>query len=492
MHWSGRPARQALNVRVRNRLAVECLGNRSRALVLVVAAALLAGFTYCANLPDPAPRGPRLCAEWEPALGTLITWPLHIPEALVVELAEDDRLYVLVADEPAEAEARAAFGRLGVDLSRVECIRTSVQTCWTRDFGPHMVFDAAGRMTFVDPVYIDTPGVRADYVGDPQERPFTYWGSYPGDDRTNVEVAAHLGASLVPMQAYLTGGNFLVDGFGRAFSSRLMVDENLRIMEEADFHEQVEELTGVDDHVILADTEAFGIQHVDCWMKLLDPETLLVKRAPADHPEAAPIERNLVQLRGLRTPFGRPYRILRVDCPRYRGDHLPAYTNSLILNRKVLVPLFGQAEADAAALAVYRGALPGYEVIGFPFDGWQDFDALHCRTRAVFDPRMLRLSAPRVLERVEPREEVQVSVTVRDHGREGLAEGSVELHWRLAGAEDWTVLDLGRTSSPGVYAGLLPVQEPGASIEYRFIAAARGGREARLPMAGAWSFAVGE
>jgi hypothetical protein len=38
----------------------------------------------------------RMCAEWEPALGTLTRWPLGIPSALVVELAEDDSLYVLV------------------------------------------------------------------------------------------------------------------------------------------------------------------------------------------------------------------------------------------------------------------------------------------------------------------------------------------------------------------------------------------------------------
>ena len=38
----------------------------------------------------------RLVAEWEPALGTLIRWPLGIPSDLVVELASDDFLYVLV------------------------------------------------------------------------------------------------------------------------------------------------------------------------------------------------------------------------------------------------------------------------------------------------------------------------------------------------------------------------------------------------------------
>ena len=38
----------------------------------------------------------RMVAEWEPAYGTLVRWPLGIPAMLVVELAQDDSLYVLV------------------------------------------------------------------------------------------------------------------------------------------------------------------------------------------------------------------------------------------------------------------------------------------------------------------------------------------------------------------------------------------------------------
>ena len=42
-----------------------------------------------ANIPDY-----RVVAEWEPAIGTMIRWPLGIPSDLVVELASDDILYL--------------------------------------------------------------------------------------------------------------------------------------------------------------------------------------------------------------------------------------------------------------------------------------------------------------------------------------------------------------------------------------------------------------
>ena len=54
----------------------------------------------------------RVVAEWEPALGTMIRWPLGIPSDLVVELANDDILYVLVENNNQENQARNNFNNL--------------------------------------------------------------------------------------------------------------------------------------------------------------------------------------------------------------------------------------------------------------------------------------------------------------------------------------------------------------------------------------------
>ena len=65
----------------------------------------------------------RMCAEWEPALGTLIRWPLGIPSSLVVELAEDDSLYVLVENQSQENQATSSFQTWGVNIEHVHFIR---------------------------------------------------------------------------------------------------------------------------------------------------------------------------------------------------------------------------------------------------------------------------------------------------------------------------------------------------------------------------------
>jgi agmatine/peptidylarginine deiminase len=424
--------------------------------------------------------GQRLCAEWEPALGALITWPPKIPQKLIIELARDDDLFVLVANPDDRNRALDVYEQWGLDLERVHTILTSVQTEWTRDYGPHQIFDENGELAIVDAVYIDTPVCRAGYEGDPKERPMTYLGNYPGDDATNVDVARFLAVPLLSTDAYLTGGNFLTDGRGRGFSARAMIDENLRIMEEDEFFSIVERLTGIDDHRILADTETLGIQHIDCWFKLLDEETLLIKRPPSNHPERVYIDRNLERIRQWKAPSGRPYRIVRIDCPSFRGLAIAAYTNSLILNRKVYVPLFG-IEADDAALETYRQAMPGYEVHGFRYRGWKEFDALHCRTRAIFDRHMLHMFGGRLPDRVEADEPTVVELTIDDRSEAGLVTDQLRLSWRLSGDADWTDVALQPLQAADRFRAVIPGQSAGALIEYHLAAADEFGRSATLP-----------
>ena len=65
-----------------------------------------------------------------------------------------------------------------------------------------------------------------------------------------------------------------------------------------------------------------------------------------------------------------------------------AYTNSLILNDHVYVPLAGKGheQHDVEALQVYGNALPDHTIVGIagkPEFPWLGTDAMHCRTRAI-------------------------------------------------------------------------------------------------------------
>jgi len=338
------------------------------------------------------PPGARVVAEWEPAIGTLVAYPFEIPNQLLAELGKEGRIFVLVPPEK-RVEALAAVKTAGVPLLKVTLIPTTTKTPWVRDYGPHTVVRPDGSTVLVDADYIETPIFARGAPPVELGQELKYPGRSPEDDGTAQDVAKALGLRRVPIEAFVTGGNFLVDGRGTAFSTTAFLDENRTRLSDDELRRRLRAVLGIERLVVLENTEPVGIQHIDCWLKVLDPGRLLVKRAPADHPESAPIERNVALLSRLRSALGRPYEILRIDCPAYGSNDdfasgrsipsLPAYTNALMLNRSVLVPLFGCA-GDDKALATWRAALPGHRVVGIPHADWKPYDALHCRTRAVF------------------------------------------------------------------------------------------------------------
>jgi len=237
--------------------------------------------------------------------------------------------------------------------------------------------------------------------------------------------------------------------------------------------------------VVVPNFELFGIQHIDCFLKLLDEERILVARPPAGHPHSERAEAIVRELSSLRNAHGRPYEIIRIDTPPYWWDFMPAYTNSLILNRKVLVPLYG-IPADRDALETWRSAMPGYEVIGFEHDGgllerWMSFDALHCRTRAIWDPEMLHMAHRRIDRTVEPAESFPIEVRIVDHSRAGLIAEELQLSWRPAGEDRWRVIPMEATARPETFAASIPGADADRGIEYFLSAADRSGRRESLP-----------
>jgi len=454
----------------------------------------------CAQPAGAAAGDRRMCAEWEPAFGTLIRWPLGIPSDLVVELAADDSLYVLVETSGQESQARSAFTAYGVDLDHVRFIRAATYSHWTRDWGPHSIFDDDGVYGITDPYFDGYPWVPGCFIDSDTYLP-SAGGTVPRrgevrgyeeDDAVNAVLAEEFNCPLHEMPAYCTGGNIMGDGRGIAFSTRRMVNENAPLWSEEEFRQIAQQYLGVRSYHFLDDPEVHGIQHIDCYAKLLDEETVLVKEVSPGHPEYACIERLVDQFSAVTNCYGRPYTIVRIYCGSYGGSAVAAYTNSLILNRKVLVPLFG-ITSDAAALETYRQALPGYEVLGFHSSSWYYYDALHCRTMGIFDRHMLRLAHRPLDAEVPLAGEYTIDALIDDRSEQGLVADSLRVHWRVAGAGDWQFAPFSATAAVDSFRAVIPWQAPGTAVEYFLTAADSTDRRETLPRgapAGVYRFVV--
>jgi agmatine/peptidylarginine deiminase len=438
----------------------------------------------------------RVAAEWEPVVGVLIGWPLQLPKALVIEMAKDVDLYVTVGDCVNEQCAARAFADWGIDQKRVHFIVTRQGSGYylTRDWGPFAVFDGRGNFGLVDGQYLDYPlgGIR-------DRRPM--WLTrlkrvdYRSDDGAPAAVAQALGQRRTELPLALTGGNVAFDGHGTGFASRIMLAENrAHGISEAQFLGALKQEMGIDRFHFVPNFERLGIQHVDCLFKLLDEERILIKRAPPDHPAFGYIEESACYLSRLTNVYGRPYQILRIDTPRYQKRKLANYTNSIIVNRRILVPLFG-IPADLAALETWRNAMPGYQVIGFPYDGWTASDALHCRVRGIWDSGMLRMTHKPMDAIVPWAKEFTMDVHVRDYSRAGLIKDKLDLVWRTRSDAKWKKVRLEPTAQEHVYRATIEGVQPGQVIEYYLSAASRSGRQETLPRTapkGLYSFVAKE
>jgi agmatine/peptidylarginine deiminase len=399
----------------------------------------------------------RRCAQWEPVTGALIRYyyGFGLPYGIIREYAEDLTLHVLCVSGQQSA-CYSALQAQGVNMANVEMIDIPTNSMWTRDYGPQTVF-ADGDWSFVDHIY---------------NRP------RPLDDQVNWDLGTLWSCSVYGTDLVHTGGNFLYDGHGTGFSTDLVWDENPGSSHEA-IAQAMEDYLGITDYVVLPDISSTGIHHIDCWMKLLNEETILVKEVAPGHPHYDDLEANVAVLEGLTNCYGRPYRIVRILCGGIGGNNVATYTNSMILNDKVFVPLFG-VSTDSSALGTYRDAMPGYEVMGFT-GSWLSDDAIHCRTMEIPDRHMLIVDTNPLQDRQFNTGPYGVSVYIDDRSETGLMADSLLVYWRAEGDTDFNAVTLETTAYPDSYYTEIPIQADSLNVEYYVYARDMSGRTSTRP-----------
>ncbi len=407
---------------------------------------------------DPPTGEVRFVAEFEPMQAVMIVYPLGIPVSLVAEMAKDCKVITIV-ESYQQSQAQNAYQNAGVNMSNCLFLNAPTNSYWVRDFGPWYIFEDK-HPAIVDNVY---------------NRP------RPLDDEIPSYFSTYWNIPMYGMNLKHTGGNMMEDGRGHGVSDDLVVNENGH--NETNVRNKMRDYLGIDPYHITIDPQGDYIAHVDCWGKYLAPDKILIARLPQSNPQYSKYEEVANYFATTNCCWGYPYKVYRVDEPG--GNTLAPYTNSLILNKKVFVPLGSNNTYNENALAAYRDAMPGYEVIGVEEDyyhGWENTDALHCRTRGVMDFDMLFVDHRNVIHgEQEWQDSIAITSKFIAYSEKNLKQDSLLVYYSIDGGAYQTTR-MTATANPNEYVGYIKGYQGNSEINYYVFGADQSGHRYTQPV----------
>lgn len=334
----------------------------------------------------PAALGFRMPAEWERQEAVWLSWPHRratwpgnfrpIPRKfaeIAMQVSRREKVRIN-ADARHQKRARSLIAAAGADMANVEFFDHPTDDAWCRDHGPIFVRNSrTGEVALTDWV-------------------FNAWGrkysSFDKDDGIPGRVARALGLRRFESRMVLEGGSIDVNGRGLLLTTEAcLLNRNrnpgltrARIERNLGDYLGVETVLWLGEGIIGDDTDG----HVDDVARFFSESGIVAAlerdRRDMNHRILAG---NLERLRAMRTPSGRPFRIVELPMPaarHYRGFRLPAtYANFLVINGAVLMPTFRQPRRDREAQEVLASCFPGREIV--PIDSLElvwGLGTLHC------------------------------------------------------------------------------------------------------------------
>lgn len=402
-----------------------------------------------------APSGPvSPIAEFEPSEAVLIRYPFGITYDLIREMAEEIIVITLVRNTNEMNTVISLYESNNINLSNCEFKISDTDSYWTRDYGPWFIRDG-NNISIID---------------------FTYNRPRPNDNQIPLKMSQYLNTPYYNMGIYHCGGNYMADGHHIAASTDLVYYENNNYT-----HDQIDaimnEYLGIETYHVVPDPNNTYIDHIDCWGKYLAPDKILIRRVDPGHPQYNAIEETAEYFSQQISAYGTRYRIYRVDTP---GNQ--PYTNSLILNNRVFVPIMGQSHYDNLAIQAYEEAMPGYEIIGV-HGSWVSTDALHCRTKEISDTNMLYIEHIPLLPYQLFNFSYEINAGIIPYSGEDLLQDELMLYYKVDNESNFTPVPL-ENMGDDTYRGIISSDFGTKKISYYIKAGDASGRTEYNPYIG--------
>jgi len=423
------------------------------------------------TMPTPPPVGEIInIAEFMPSQGVLITYPLSIPVSSVKQMADIVKVTTIVLNSSAQSQATTTFTNAGVNMNNVNFLVRPFDSKWTRDYGPWFIINGNNQVGIVDFTYnrVGSPWYRID------------------DNAINTHLATQLGVERFLMPLIHCGGNYMTDGYNISASTTLTLGENS--MNQQQILNVSKDYLGLDDYYFIQDPMDDYIHHIDCWGKFLAVDKVLIGQVPTSDYRYNDYEACAQYFKNRLTPWGTKYRVYRVFTPG--GSTLSPYTNSLILNDHVFVPMGNNTTNNNNALAVYQEAMPGYTIIPVasptsPGNEWLNTDGFHCRTHEIADLGMLFVRHYPLFDTLAYQSSYTITADIRPLSGQPLVSDSLLVFYKINDEPEWQTSLFSHTEGSFFNAQLvgLPVD---SKISYYIFAKDESQRREKHPYIGAF------
>jgi len=434
----------------------------------------------------PAFSNIRTAAEWEEIQALVITWTgsYNTIQSQIVDAAQDECLVIIHCTD--SNSVKSTLSGNGVPDTNIDYIEAPYNSIWIRDYGANTCYG-----NDVDDLFL------VDWI---------YNRPRPLDDVIPDEYAAHLGIDIysmtsAPNNIMSTGGNWMSDGDGLAFSSNLVLDENDGAGSQALSYPNHTETAldqlfldwmGITDYAKMTVLPYDDIHHIDMHMKIIDEETLLVGEYPTGISDGPQIEANLQYLLdNFVTKFGTPFKVVRIpQPPDTNGDHpdggwfspsYRTYANQTFVNNTILLPTYRE-EWDTVALNILGNAMPGYTIVPIDVDNsGQNLigsgGAIHCITHTVGVSDPIYISHKQLEDTNDDVNPYQADAVIKH--KDGISAASIFYKTSIAGS----YTEIAMTNSSGDdWSGLIPAQPGGTTVYYYIEGTAVGGKQVTHPM----------
>ena len=435
---------------------------------------------------------PRQPAEWEEVSAILMEADLQMafptlwdeaidPFIKVAQACIDEQIELYVIDPDTGGnfgktrfvEMDTVFSNRGITSPLIHIIHVNKpfdNFPWARDNGPYSIYENQTGTLYFGGFHEDSAAsFFSQYIG----------GNFIALPRLNND------------PYYYDGGNWVTDGHGTfnicnttasSFTNGLMQPPIISFAYLGS--QKTLNVTGVD-------------VHADYWLKLIDEETFVIGFIPLSNYDDDPmgprnsqtfIDSGVTDIKAyLKSTFGRKFKFFPIqNAPSFDVTSInttyftevASYTNSLIINKKVLVPQYTYQPYDSIALSAYKNMMPGYDVIGVNCRQYAvGGGGLHCITREIYADNPIYIRHGWLPDSLNQTTDYRIDATLISTG--GIASAS--LFWTTDTSIGFSEIAMTATGNDN-YQAFIPGQSYGTTINYYITATNNNGKTISKPM----------